>query len=64
MMDFIMLIKKIPLKGVLTTIEDFLKENDEITMMKINSINEIIVLYQDLPIYQRKVSFIAENISK
>ena len=48
--------------GVLTAIEDFLKENSHIGMLEINFIKEICILYPKLQINQKRISIITNTI--
>ena len=51
-----------PKNGVLTAIEDFLKENSHVGIIKINCIKEICILYPKLQINQKRISIINKNI--
>ena len=50
-----------PQNGVLTAIEDFITENSHIGIMKIDFITEITILYQKLPINEKRIKIILKN---
>ena len=50
-----------PQNGVLTAIEDFITENSHVGIMKINFITEITILYQKLPINEKRIQIILKN---
>ncbi|MBQ6511377.1 hypothetical protein [Methanobrevibacter sp.] len=49
--------------GVLTGIEDFLEENSHIGIMKINFIEDITILYNKLPINNKRIDIISKEIN-
>ncbi len=49
--------------GVLTGIEDFLNENSHIGKMKINFIEDITILYNKIPINQKRIEIIYDEIN-
>lgn len=53
-----------PRNGVLTAIEDFLKENLHIGIIEFNFLNEICILYPKLQINQKRISIITKNIQE
>ena len=51
-----------PKNGVLTAIEDFLNENSNVGIIKINSIKEICILYPKLQVNDKRISIINKEI--